>query len=138
MTSLAMTLVLTLSSPIEAQESESSDSGLVALVDQVKVAADRRDHDSLHELMSEDFLYSFGGSRSRDEATAWFKRRPELLNKLVEVLSGNCAITEYSTVVHHLCPAEAAEPKSAYYDYRAGFRLTNHNNWQFVWFVAGD
>ena len=135
---LAAILGLALISPVELQGPEQPDSGLVELVGKVRDAADRRDYDLLHKLMTEDFLFSFGDGRSKDGAIAWFKRQPTLLIKLAEVLSGDCALTEYGAVIHYLCPAEAADLSNPYYEHRAAFRLTNHNNWQFAWFVAGD
>ena len=122
----------------QPQATEQPDTGLVSLVDQVSTAADHRDFESLHGLMVLDFRYSFGGNRSRDEAIEWYKDRPKLLNELASVLSGDCAITEYDVTLYYVCPAAAVDPDTPYYGYRAGFRLKDRNNWQFVWFLAGD
>ncbi len=134
----ATILISTLILANQPQDSERLDVRLVSLVDQVSIAADRRDFDSLHSLMVLDFRYSFGGNRDRDEAIDWYEDRPKLLDELASVLSRDCAITEYAATLYYVCPAAAVDPDTPYYGYRAGFRLKDGNNWQFVWFLAGD
>ena len=138
MNNLAAVLVLALFLATQSLASEQPNKGLVALVSQVRIAADRRDFESLRSLMVSDFQYSFGGNRSRDEAIEWYRDRPSILSKLASVLSGDCALVEYDVSLHYVCPAVAVDPDKPYTEYRAGFRLKDHNNWQFIWFVAGD
>lgn len=117
----------------------SEDIQLDMLKRDVGAAAEKADLVQLHLLMVQDFRYSFGGNNSRDEAIQYYRSRPELLTKLAAILSEECAQANYNVPEEYVvCPAEAANPDSNFFDWRAGFRRSNNGRWEFVWFLAGD
>ncbi|HEX2139795.1 MAG TPA: hypothetical protein VHG33_08795, partial [Woeseiaceae bacterium] len=88
--------------------------------------------------MADEFSYSFGKSPSRAGALARFRQRPELLDKMAEVLGHACASKTIAAVDWFICPAAAADEEIQYYDWRAGFRRQEDGTWEYVWFIAGD
>ena len=74
----------------------------------------------------------------RREAPSWYRKYPELLDKLVDVLSKECGFTDAYGKTHFICPIEATDFETPYYKHRAGFRREDDGTWQFVSFIAGD
>jgi hypothetical protein len=106
---------------------------------QVWGAARNKNLEALEHLMAEDFLYSYGGSRSKIEAILNYRENPDVLEKLMETLEQGCKLTDrYAPVEHYVCPPEAADPDVVYFSYRAGFSKNADGEWIFRYFVAGD
>lgn len=99
-----------------------------AVIEQINNAAKAADFASLQLLMTQDFIWSFGGDASASQAIAEWKTRPDALAQLIQVTSQPCVLHPDNTVE---CPRNAG------LGYRAGFRLTNAG-WRMHFFVQGD
>ena len=101
-------------------------------------AARERDYETLSRHMADEFSYSFGTTPSRAGALDRFREKPELLDRMAEVLGQACAFKTIAGDGWFICPAAAANEEIQYYDWRAGFRQQDDGTWEFVWFIAGD
>jgi hypothetical protein len=101
-------------------------------------AAQERDYETLSRHMAGKFSYSFGMPPSREGALERFRQQPALLEKMAQVLEQECASKTIADAHWYICPAAAAAEKVQYYGWRAGFRQTESDTWEFVWFIAGD
>ena len=101
---------------------EKVDPELNELVAAVAKSAQNTNLEALGRLMVEDFLYSFGISRDRTEAIEWYRRHPELMQKIPEVLAQPCAFTDVYQLRYYICPTAAINLRSSYVEYRAAFR----------------
>ncbi len=131
-------LCFLLLSAIQAQTADVVDVELRKTFEAVTHAAANKDYDVLENLMVENFKYSFGGSSSRSEALTWYRKYPELLDRLVEVLARECVLTDVYGNTRLVCPAEAIDLDHPYNEYRAAFVRSEDGSWSFEWFVAGD
>jgi hypothetical protein len=94
----------------------------------VHSAAEKGDLRALRKLMKTDFVWSFGGDGSADQAIQAWQESPAELKELARVTSLTCAYTEPGLVQ---CPPNAGM------NHRAGFEK-NQDGWQLTYFVAGD
>lgn len=107
------------------------------VIDSVVAAAVSGDLEGLAKHMSDSFRYSFGDGKSKQNALEVYKAHPELLNRMVEVISEGCAVHPEYSPVYYVCPPEFADTDGAYLDYRAGF-VQEQGVWRYRFFVAGD
>jgi hypothetical protein len=108
------------------------------LADVIAEAARERDYETLSRHMADEFSYSFGRSPSRAGALARFREKPDLLDKMAEVLGQPCVAKTIAADEWFICPAAAADEEVQYYGWRAGFRRQDAGTWEYVWFIAGD
>jgi hypothetical protein len=97
-------------------------------IHQLNKAAKAADFATLQSLMTQDFIWSFGGDASASQAIAEWKTNPDALKHLIHVTEQPCSYLSDNTVE---CPRNAG------LGYRAGFKLTN-NGWRMYYFVQGD
>ena len=110
---------------------------LKEVIDSVVAAAGSGDLESLAKHMSDGFRYSFGDGESKQNALEAYKTHPELLNRMVKVISEGCVVHPEYSPVYYVCPPEFADTDGAYSDYRAGF-VQEQGVWRYRFFVAGD
>lgn len=99
----------------------------LAVIQKVHEASSRKDVSALRALMTEEFTWSFGGDRDREQAIEHWKAHPGSLAQLAKVTGMPCA-SEQGVVE---CPRKAGT------GYRAGFQQTA-DGWRMFYFVAGD
>ncbi|NLR74089.1 hypothetical protein [Leeia aquatica] len=97
---------------------------------QVHRAALQRDYVALRRLMVAEFIWSFGGDGSADQAIAAWKARPDLLRTLSRITAAGVACAQET-------PETVACPAHAGLSYRAGF-VKLSGQWRLAYFVAGD
>lgn len=95
---------------------------------QVNKAAKAANFATLESLMTQDFIWSFGGDASASQAIAEWKANPDALKHLIYVTGQPCIYFSDNTVE---CPTNAG------LGYRAGFKHTN-TGWRMHYFVQGD
>ena len=99
-----------------------------AVIAQIHNAAKAADYVMLESLMTQDFIWSFGGDASATQAIAEWKANPSTLDKLMKVTRQPCRPQADNTVE---CPNNAGT------GYRAGFKNTSVG-WRMFYFVEGD
>lgn len=97
-------------------------------IHQVNKAAKAADFASLQSLMTEDFIWSFGGDASVTQAIAEWRSNPDAIKQLIKVTEQPCIHNEDNTVE---CPRNPG------LGYRAGFKITDAG-WRMYYFVQGD
>jgi hypothetical protein len=94
----------------------------------VHVAAEKGDFRALRKLMKTDFLWSFGGDGSANQAIRAWQESPAELKELARITSLSCAYIRSGLIQ---CPSNAGQY------HRAGFKNTEEG-WRMTYFVAGD
>ncbi|WP_213434602.1 MULTISPECIES: hypothetical protein [Lysobacteraceae] len=94
----------------------------------VHAAAESKDVRALRKLMKTDFVWSFGGYGSADQAIQAWQESPAQLKELARVTSLACSYVDPGIVQ---CPPDAGM------DPRAGFEK-GKSGWRMTYFVAGD
>ncbi len=112
---------------LAAKPPEGIPAGAADSIRAVNVAAGNRDFIALRKLMVEDFVWSFGGDASSQQAIDAWGADPAYLVALRTATAAPC-----ERVGEHIqCPAGAGISS------RAGFTLTPAG-WRLVYFVSGD
>jgi hypothetical protein len=91
-------------------------------------AAEKSDFSVLSQVMVEEFAWSFGGDRNREQAIEAWRKDADYLKNLRQVTGRECVVTD-SEIVE--CPTNAGT------NFRAGFQETK-DGWRMIYFVAGD
>lgn len=99
-----------------------------AVITQIHNAAKAADYDMLQSLMTQDFIWSFGGDASATQAIAEWKTKPSVLNQLIKVTDQPCTLHADNSVE---CPSNTG------IGYRAGFKNTSAG-WRMFYLVEGD
>lgn len=101
---------------------------LAALISRVSDAAKRKDYAALRASMTDEFIWSYSGKSSADQAITEWRIDPKYLVALTLATHAKCGRADKEYVQ---CPAK---PGTAF---RAGFRLVG-NQWKMAYFVEGD
>jgi hypothetical protein len=104
----------------------------------------KRDRTALKSMMAAEFVYSFGGNASRDEAIKhWDDAHVRGWEELSKVLTKGCtrpatsrSVSRNEQVISRLAPPAAG--KDGYTDWRATFEFGKDRKWRLAAFVAGD
>jgi len=123
---LLVLAVLTMAAGCAAADDLAPD--LSKLISRIGDAAKRKDYVVLRANMTDDFIWSFGGKNSADQAITEWRIDPKYLTALALATHAKCGHADKD---YFQCPAK---PGSAF---RAGFRLVG-NQWKMAYFVAGD
>jgi hypothetical protein len=97
------------------------------VIARVHAAASAADYSRLRSLMIEDFLWSFGGDASADQAIAEWRKRPQYIRRLAEITKAKCSYRDGYVE----CPANART------SLRAGFTRIG-DRWKMAYLVEGD
>jgi hypothetical protein len=97
-------------------------------VSNINSAAKQQDLKTLRLLMTPDFIWSFGGDHSAEQAIEAWQANLAVLNKLAHVTQQPCVM---ATSTEFECPSHEE------LGYRAGFKLTS-SGWRMFYFVEGD
>jgi hypothetical protein len=114
--------------PLQAFGGDVPPKEALIVVKQVHDASARRNFQALSSLMSPEFIWSFGGDSSAEQALQEWKARPRVLRHLSRVTARRCEVLPGDIVQ---CPAGAGM------GYRAGFKQFPQG-WLMVSFVEGD
>lgn len=98
------------------------------VIKKVRSAAQSKDFEKLRGLMQEDFLWSFGGDGSAEQAIAEWRKDDRYLRQLDYVLKSGCRLHDENTVN---CPGKGGM------NFRAIFSKSNEG-WRMRAFVEGD
>ena len=98
------------------------------VIEQVRQAANSKNYPELRKWMVSEFIWSFGGDASADQAMARWKQEPAYLRNLARVTYLKCAYRKDGYVQ---CPARTGTA------FRAGFKQAG-GTWQMEYFVEGD
>lgn len=102
--------------------------GAQSVISKVHSAAKEKDTVALKKLMVTEFVWSFGGDSSAEQAIQAWKTDKSYFKKLYLATGQNCLAK----------PDHSIEcPKNAGTGYRAGFKQTTEG-WRMFYFVAGD
>lgn len=99
-----------------------------ATIAQLQVAAETSDFATLRSLMTDQFIWSFGGDANADQAIAAWRADSSYLNGLRATLARGCRVTDPDEVE---CPGKGGG------DFRAGLVKTPAG-WRMTYLVAGD
>lgn len=98
------------------------------VIKEVRSAAQNKDFKKLRGLMQEDFLWSFGGDGSAEQAIAEWRKDRRYLRELANVLKSGCRLYDENTVN---CPGKGGM------NFRAIFSKRGEG-WRMRAFVEGD
>lgn len=105
-------------------------------------AVKRRDRAALRNMMSPEFLYSFGGDLDRDQALAsWDESGDEAWRAFAAVLARGAVSRENADTEGRQIPSRIAPPaakRNGYISWRAYFEYGADGRWRCTAFVQGD
>jgi hypothetical protein len=119
---------VTLVTACAAWSAESLPADARSLIREVRAAAQKSDLAALRRLMVQEFQWSFGGDRDREQALAAWAADPQSLRHLTRVAGEPCGFITAQIIQ---CPRRGG------IGYRAGFERTG-DGWRMSYFVAGD
>jgi len=149
---LVIILLVVLLAPCASYAQKSSNSQRIAAAEQAwkvfiprfRAAVNRRDRDALRQMMTAEFLYSFGGNLDRDEALEyWDKSDARAWEAFARVLAKG-AVSSWramqripdNPVASRIAPPAAR--KRGYVAWRATFEYGEDGQWRCTAFVQGD
>jgi hypothetical protein len=101
------------------------------LIAKTTASSTSRDFASLRQVMTDNFVWSFGGDEGPDNAIAEWQRDPRYLRALTRVLKLPCRPAEYEKMSAVECPGRGG------LSFRAWF-VEAQEGWKFTAFVEGD
>ena len=109
-------------------EPEALPADLKSVIAQVRDAATHMDFAALRRNMIEEFIWSFGGDGSAEQALTEWRRDAKYLKALAAATNAECSLSGTDYVQ---CPVDAG------LSFRAGFKHVGAQ-WKMVSFVEGD
>jgi hypothetical protein len=100
----------------------------ILVIKNVHKAAKMQDLTTLQLLMAPEFIWSFGGDASAEQAIQEWNKNPAYFRHLYAITGKPCAVMPDHSVE---CPKKAA------LSYRAGFKQMA-DGWRMIYFVDGD
>ena len=101
------------------------------LISKIAVWSTARDFTSLRQVMTDDFVWSFGGDDGADHAIAEWRNNQRYLPALTKVLKSRCRPGDYNGTPGVECPGRGGTSFRAWVvETKAG--------WKFAAFVEGD
>lgn len=105
--------------------------GASAVISQVAALSAKGDLQSIRALMTNEFVWSFGGDDRADTAIDVWRRDQRYSRALTHVLKMPCRPADYNGVPGVECPGKGG------LSFRAWF-MTTPEGWKFTAFVEGD